>query len=165
MTKVTPDDLAALVQIFDSSDWQEMHLTLGETELFLSKNANAVAPGRAVAMPAFPVQALAPPPAASALAASAPYAPAGGGGAVPTGWTTIRAPNLGTFYRAPKPGAPPYVELGQSVTPETEVCLIEVMKLFTPVRAGVAGIIRQACVGDSELVEYDQLLFLVEPHA
>ena len=47
----------------------------------------------------------------------------------------MRAPNLGTFYRAPKPGAPPYVAVGQRVEAATEVCLIEVMKLFTSVRA------------------------------
>ena len=52
----------------------------------------------------------------------------------------MRAPNLGTFYRAPKPGAPPYVSVGQRVEPTTELCLIEVMKLFTSVAAGVTGI-------------------------
>ncbi len=87
-----------------------------------------------------------------------------GGAAVPPGLTAIRAPNVGTFYRAPKPGAPPYVELGQAVTGDTEVCLIEVMKLFTPVRAGVAGTVREVCVSDGELVEHDQVLFLVEPN-
>jgi acetyl-CoA carboxylase biotin carboxyl carrier protein len=82
---------------------------------------------------------------------------------VPEGLVALRAPNLGTFYRAPKPGAPPYIELGQEVEPDTEVCLIEVMKLFTPVRAGVKGIVREVCVADSELVEFDQPLFYIEP--
>ena len=59
----------------------------------------------------------------------------------------VRAPNLGTFYRAPKPGAAPYVAIGQKVEAETEVCLIEVMKLFTSVCAGVAGTVREVLVG------------------
>ena len=77
----------------------------------------------------------------------------------------VRAPNLGTFYRAPKPGAPPYVAVGQRVEAATEVCLIEVMKLFTSVRAGVAGTVREMLVEDAELVEFDQPLFLIEPLA
>jgi acetyl-CoA carboxylase biotin carboxyl carrier protein len=56
------------------------------------------------------------------------------------------------------------VEIGQGVTPETELCLLEVMKLFTAVRAGVEGVLRQICVGDAEMVEFDQVLFLIEPH-
>ena len=163
MTKVPPEELAALVKIFDSSEWRELHLTLGDTELFLSKNPNAVAPGRVA--PALSAVAAPAPPAAPS-ASEPPARPAAGAGvAVPAGWAAIRAPNLGTFYRAPKPGAPPYVEIGQAITPETEVCLIEVMKLFTPVRAGTTGTVRQVCVGDGELVEFDQVLFLVEPHA
>jgi acetyl-CoA carboxylase biotin carboxyl carrier protein len=75
----------------------------------------------------------------------------------------IRAPNLGTFYRAPKPGAPPYVEVGQRVEPDTEVCLIEVMKLFAPVRAGLSGVVREIRARDGEMVEFDQALIVVEP--
>ena len=62
--------------------------------------------------------------------------------------TAVRAPNLGTFYRSPKPGAPPYVQVGQRVEPSTEVCIIEVMKLFTSVHAGFRGVVRQVLVED-----------------
>ena len=82
---------------------------------------------------------------------------------VPDHWVAVRAPNLGTFYRAPKPGAAPYVSVGQTVDADAEVCLIEVMKLFTSVLAGVAGTVRKVLVEDAELVEYDQPLFLIEP--
>ena len=77
----------------------------------------------------------------------------------------VRAPNLGTFYRAPKPGAPAYVEVGQAITADTEVCLIEVMKLFTPVKSGVDGTVREICASDGQMVEYEQVLVIVEPHA
>jgi biotin carboxyl carrier protein len=70
---------------------------------------------------------------------------------------------LGTFYRSPKPGTPPFVEVGSIISAETEICLIEVMKLFTTVRAGVRGTVREVYPADSDLVEYNQPLFLVEP--
>jgi acetyl-CoA carboxylase biotin carboxyl carrier protein len=78
------------------------------------------------------------------------------------GHVFVRACNLGTFYRAPKPGAPPYVNVGDTVAPDDEVCLIEVMKLFTPQYAGVKGVVREILANDSSLVEFDQPLFLVE---
>jgi acetyl-CoA carboxylase biotin carboxyl carrier protein len=82
---------------------------------------------------------------------------------VPANWVAVTAPNLGTFYRAPKPGAAPYVETGQKVRADTEVCLIEVMKLFTAVRAGTSGVIRQICVADGQMVEYGQTLLYIDP--
>jgi acetyl-CoA carboxylase biotin carboxyl carrier protein len=69
---------------------------------------------------------------------------------------------LGTFYRAPKPGAASFVEIGQAVVPETELCLVEVMKLFTTLRAGMTGIIRQILVSDGEMIETGQPLFVIE---
>jgi len=80
----------------------------------------------------------------------------------PAGHVYLRAANLGTFYKAPKPGASPYVEIGQAVEADTEVCVIEVMKLFTPMYAGVRGIVRKVLVQDTELVEFEQPLFLIE---
>jgi acetyl-CoA carboxylase biotin carboxyl carrier protein len=78
------------------------------------------------------------------------------------GLLAIRAPMLGTFYRAPKPDAPPFVEVGQWVAEEDVVCIIEVMKLFNTVKAGVRGRIAKICAENAQLVEYRQVLFLVE---
>jgi acetyl-CoA carboxylase biotin carboxyl carrier protein len=78
------------------------------------------------------------------------------------GLTPIQAPMLGTFYRAPKPDAPPFVEVGQFVTEEDVVCIIEVMKLFNTVKAGLRGRIAKICAENAQLVEYKQVLFLVE---
>lgn len=75
----------------------------------------------------------------------------------------VKAPSLGTFYRAPKPGAAPFVATGSTIGADSELCLIEVMKLFTTLRAGTAGTIREIYASDGDLVEYDQPLFLVEP--
>ena len=154
MTDIKPSDIEALIETFEGSDWGEMTLAVDGLELFLSKTPGA-RPTPSVATPA-----AAAPPAADARPAAAPRA-----GAAPTHWVAVRAPNLGAFYRAPKPGAPPYVEIGQHVDPTTEICLIEVMKLFTTVFAGVSGVVRQVLVDDTELVEFDQPLMLIEPDA
>jgi acetyl-CoA carboxylase biotin carboxyl carrier protein len=68
----------------------------------------------------------------------------------------VPSPLLGTFYRAPKPGAPPFVEIGSPVEENTIVAIIEVMKLMNTVRAGVRGTVAEIVPGDGTLVEYDQ---------
>ena len=162
---IKPQDVESLIQLFNASDWDEMHVQVGAFELFLS-NDPAAGPTRASAgaapgsIPAAPVAAPAPSPSASAAPAAAPAAH---GFVIPDGLLAIRAPNLGTFYRAPKPGAPPYVEVGQAIDEATEVCLIEVMKLFAPVAAGVRGTVRQILATDGTMVEFDAPLILVEP--
>jgi acetyl-CoA carboxylase biotin carboxyl carrier protein len=83
---------------------------------------------------------------------------------MPSGHVVVPAPSLGTFYRAPKPGAPSFIEIGQAVVPESELCLVEVMKLFTTLRAGVSGIVRQILVSDGDMIETGQPLFVVEPN-
>jgi acetyl-CoA carboxylase biotin carboxyl carrier protein len=162
--KITPHDIEVLVDLFDRSDWKELHLETGGVEIYLSKDpagkriqaeANVAAPAALQAS-----QTVAAPAAATAQS--------GAGGAthiadVPMGWTVVLAPSLGTFYRAPKPGAEPFVHVGQAVTAETEMCLVEVMKLFTTVRAGVSGTVREVYAKDGQLVEFDQPLFLVQP--
>jgi acetyl-CoA carboxylase biotin carboxyl carrier protein len=171
MTDVHPRDIEALLETFDGSTWQELHLKIEGLEVFLSKTPGARAPA-ASAVAHHPAD---PSPFASTHA-TAPAAPrhaiaptVGDVGArsasadAPAHWVAVRAPNLGTFYRAPKPGSAPYVSVGQKVHADTEVCLIEVMKLFTSVLAGVAGTVRKVLVEDAELVEYDQPLFLIEP--
>jgi acetyl-CoA carboxylase biotin carboxyl carrier protein len=68
----------------------------------------------------------------------------------------VPSPLLGTFYRSPKPGAPPFVEVGAAVAEDTIVAIIEVMKLMNTVRAGVKGTVTEILPGDGTLVEYDQ---------
>ncbi|MEO0129060.1 MAG: acetyl-CoA carboxylase biotin carboxyl carrier protein [candidate division WOR-3 bacterium] len=75
----------------------------------------------------------------------------------------IRSPIVGTFYRAPAPDAPPYVEVGDIVKPGQVVCIVEAMKLMNEIESDVAGKIVQILVKNEEPVEYNQELFLVEP--
>ena len=79
------------------------------------------------------------------------------------GFHRIVAPMLGTFYRAPAPGARPFVDVGTRVEEETVVGLIEVMKMMNAVPAGVAGTIVEVCAENAAVVEYGAPLFHVEP--
>jgi acetyl-CoA carboxylase biotin carboxyl carrier protein len=76
---------------------------------------------------------------------------------------TIDAPMLGTFYRAEAPGAAPFVDVGAKVSPDTTVCLIEVMKMMNSIPAGIEGTIVEVCADNAALVEFGQPLFRVEP--
>jgi acetyl-CoA carboxylase biotin carboxyl carrier protein len=159
MTIIPARDIEALVRTFDGSDWDEMRVVVDGFELYLSKNP--ADRGRLASMPSSAVSsATDKPPSPSAKSTSKPAAID-----VPEGMVVVRAPNLGTFYRAPKPGASPYVSIGQKVEPETELCLIEVMKLFTSVTSGVGGTVRKILAEDSQLVEFDQPLFLIDPRS
>ena len=79
------------------------------------------------------------------------------------GLVPIAAPMLGTFYQRPAPGSPPYVEVGTFVKENDTVCLLEVMKVFNSVRAGVKGYVAKVCAESGDLVEYKQTLFWVKP--
>jgi acetyl-CoA carboxylase biotin carboxyl carrier protein len=74
----------------------------------------------------------------------------------------IRAPMVGTFYRAPEPGAPPFVKIGQLVEPDSTVCIIEVMKLMNSIRAGARGVVVQVLVDDSATVETGAPLIVLD---
>lgn len=76
---------------------------------------------------------------------------------------TIKSPMVGTFYAAPSPEQPAYVKVGQKVTEETIVCIVEAMKLFNEIEAEVKGEIIEVLVENGQLVEYGQPLFLVKP--
>jgi acetyl-CoA carboxylase biotin carboxyl carrier protein len=75
----------------------------------------------------------------------------------------VKAPMVGTFYRAPAPGKPPFVEVGQSVEPDTVVCIIEVMKLMNSIEAGVRGVVKEIVVQDAAAVDYGAALMGIEP--
>ncbi len=158
-------DIEQLIEEFQQSGARELHVRADGFELFLSTDSEAGgvdAPSAVVATvasaPAAPVAAR---PAAAPAAAPVASAASAEDLSCPDGGVIVRAPYLGTFYRAPKPGSPAYVEIGDTVTSETEMCLVEVMKLFTAVRAGVAGRVHQVLATDGQMVQADQPLFIV----
>src|SRR5687767_10024369 len=104
--------------------------------------------------------------------ASAPAAPAGagaGGGPPPppvdeeAGYKKITSPMVGTFYSAPSPDAKPFVNVGSKVDEETDVCVIEAMKVFNNIKAEMRGTIAKILVASGQTVEFGQTLFLVKP--
>jgi len=75
----------------------------------------------------------------------------------------IKAPMVGTFYRAPNPEAPSYVEVGQTIEPGQVICIIEAMKLMNEIKSEIRGKILEILVDNAEPVEFGQPLFLIEP--
>lgn len=158
---LTHDDVQRILQLLDASNFDSLHLEFDGLTLDLRRNG-APAPS-AHAQPADAAAAPAPtpaPPAGLAPLASTSTEAIATDAAAPL---EIRAPMLGTFYRAPKPGAEPFIAAGSRVEPDTVIGIIEVMKLMNPVAAGVSGEVLEVVAADATLVEYDQLLARVRP--
>lgn len=165
--ELTEDEILQILKLVEESHFDELHLEMGGLKLIVSKGGRISAAREE------------PPPPATAKSTGAktpvieerkeetetkalktePEAPV----ALEEGLIPIKAPMLGTFYRRPEPGAPPYVEVGSFVKEDDTVCLLEVMKVFSAVKAGVQGYITQICAESGQLVEYGQTLFLVKP--
>ena len=75
----------------------------------------------------------------------------------------VAAPMVGTFFRSPSPGAPPFVEIGSKVKKGDPICIIEVMKLFTTIHAEWSGTVKEIGAENAEFVEYGQMLFVIAP--
>lgn len=106
------------------------------------------------------------PPSASAAphAAVSESAPTSAAEAPPTtSGEIVKAPIVGTFYRAPNPDADPFVKVGDTVGVGDVLCIIEAMKLMNEINSEVAGVVREILVEDAEPVEFDQPLFVIEP--
>jgi acetyl-CoA carboxylase biotin carboxyl carrier protein len=155
---VRADEIEALVADFEASGCTELYVRFEGFELHLSADPAIQPIARRTAVPVSHAgQAPAHPP---QPASSLPSGPTGTDGL--EGFEIVRAPYLGTFYRAPKPGEASYVEIGSVVTAESELCLIEVMKLFTAVRAGAGGTVAHVFATDGQMVEAGQPLFAID---
>lgn len=164
------DSLATLISEFSKSGLAELSVRSGELELYLSSVAGqsgkrrpfgtsqAEAAPHAPASPAAERAATATPAPVPATPVPA-MAPVASPADLPANARIVTAPNLGTFYRAPKPGAAPYIEVGQTIAEGDELCLIEVMKLFTAVRAEFSGQLHAVLTEDGTMVEAGQPLF------
>jgi acetyl-CoA carboxylase biotin carboxyl carrier protein len=157
--------LVRLIESLDSSTFDYLQFQVGDMKVTIGKGAVPMS-APAVAVP--DASAYAPPPRPVSVAdAPAPVqtTPSGkrAAGAAPAGTIEIKAQIMGMFYPQPEPGSPPFVSLGAEVKEDTTVCLIEVMKTFNAMTAGVKGVITEICVKNAQLVEYGQVLFRVRP--
>ena len=157
------DFIQSLIKALDESGLDSIEIERGGTRIRLAKTSSADA-GAALAVHG----GLAPsstPMGSSAVPALAqegplPSSETASGGA---GLIEITSPMVGTFYRAPAPDAPAYIELGATVSPGDTLCIIEAMKLMNELECEVSGVIREICVESAEPVEYGQVLFRVSP--
>ncbi len=147
-------DVAEIARLLEESDFEELHVEQDGLKLTLRRGAapRREAPGSAAAQPA-------------TVPADAGGAPRGGSPAAASGVLEVTAPLVGIFYRAPKPGAAPYVEVGSAVQPDSIIGIIEVMKLMNAVRAEVSGTVVEVLGQDGAVVEYGQVLARVAPGA
>ena len=146
--ELTEEDVREILDLIDSSKFDYFEIEYRGLKLTVSKT-----PVSAPARTAAPATAAAPEPAPGPRKHRE----------IPDGLAAVPAPMVGVFYPAPEPGAPPFVSPGDRVEPDTTVGLIEVMKVFTAVTAGIGGTIEEALTADAKGVEYGEPLFLVRP--
>jgi acetyl-CoA carboxylase biotin carboxyl carrier protein len=140
--------LKKLIDLVQESGIGEIEITEGEEKVRICRQ-----PAGATPMIMAAPQMQMPMAAANAPAAAPPEEPAG---------HTLKSPMVGTFYRAPSPGAPSFVEVGQSVTKGQTLCIIEAMKLLNEIESDVAGTVKAILVENGQPVEYGQPLFLID---
>lgn len=165
---LTHDDVVKILKLIDESNYDEVRLEIGDLKLHVQKHdgarrdvpaepaAERITARAATVAATGTVSAAAPPPAPAVHEAA-------GDEATTEGLVPVRSPMLGTFYRAPAPGEKPFVEVGDKVGANDTVCLVEVMKLFNSVKAGMAGTVAKILVENAAMVEHDQPLVLIDP--
>jgi acetyl-CoA carboxylase biotin carboxyl carrier protein len=165
---LTYEDLLEIVELIKSSaQFSEFHLKVGDIEVDLRRRADsAPAPLPARRAPHAAVQRSGH--VGGGEVSTEPVAPAAERRSPqpqdwPEGSVVVRSPMVGTFYRAPEPGAAAFVQVGQPVSPESTVCIIEVMKLMNSIPAGAGGVVTHILVEDASPVEYGQALIVLRP--
>lgn len=152
-------EIRDLIDFISQTGLNEVNIETKELKLRIKREPDQkvykAAVAAAPAAVAAPVQAAAPAAAPAAPKAEKPAAAAKG--------LEIKSPMIGTFYRTANPDAPPFVSVGDKVTKGQTVCIIEAMKLFNEIESEVSGTVTRIMVENASPVEYDQVLFVVEP--
>ena len=143
--------LKKLIDLVEGSGIAELEITEGEEKVRISRTGSPHAPVNAIVTPAAP--------AAAPLAAATPVS--GEPEATPSAGHMLKSPMVGTFYRAPTPGAKAFVEVGQTVTEGDTVCIIEAMKLLNEIEADRTGMIKAILVENGQPVEYGHALMVI----
>ena len=146
---LTRDDVDEIVKLLDASFYDELRVKTDRFDLHLRRSGDGWTQERAtLGEPRVLGAPSAAPKAESVKAEDADV----------VGFTSVRAPMVGTFYRAPKPGAPPFVEVGAMVEEHQAIGIIETMKLMNSIPAGASGVVAEILVADGTLVEAGQTL-------
>lgn len=179
---LTAADIQRVIGVLADSDWDEAVVTVGDVTIAVARNGATLAASGALAGPIAAAPSVAPManapvaaapsatpsavPVASAPAAAPAVAPTPSGAPTAAGSAVgvqVTAPSIGVFWRAPEPGSPPFVDVGQRVEVGQEMCIIEVMKLMNRVQAPVAGVVVAVHVSNGEAVESATPLFTIAP--
>lgn len=150
-----------IIKLVEHSDVDEVEIEEEGKKIRVAKNRSSSA-GYAQPMMQMPMyQGPVPqaPPAAPAVPAATEEKPK----AAEKKYHEIRSPIVGTFYRAPSPDAEPYIEVGQTVKPGDVLCIVEAMKLMNEIESDVAGTVVKIAVDNARPVEYNQILFFIDP--
>jgi acetyl-CoA carboxylase biotin carboxyl carrier protein len=145
-----------LLALLDSSSATSIEIRRWLTTYRVSREATSPVPAAALHPAVAAAMAAQAAPSAVPAAGTAPEAP-------PTRLLEVKSPMVGTFYRAPEPGAEPYVKVGHRVGTGQTLCIIEAMKIMNELEAEVTGTVREILVEDAQPVEFGQVLFRVEP--
>jgi acetyl-CoA carboxylase biotin carboxyl carrier protein len=154
--------LKKLIDLVQESGIAELEITEGEEKVRINRVGSAVVGGAVMTQAPATVhsdyvsQPAGPSPSSSASPPSPPPAVSEG--------TPVKSPMVGTFYRAPSPGATAFVEVGQTVSVGQTLCIIEAMKLMNEIESDVAGVITKILVESGQPVEYGEPLFLISPN-
>ncbi|MCR9102197.1 MAG: acetyl-CoA carboxylase biotin carboxyl carrier protein [bacterium] len=186
---MTFKDIQELVKLINKSNLTEFKMKDGEFELSIRTNkhqktkpkdqASGTVPAPSAPQPTAPIIQMSPPvqqpyPQAPQPAPAPPApkpqaepaqseAPASEAKADDSNYLEVRSPIVGTFYRSSSPEKPPYVKVGDAIEVGQVVCIVEAMKLFNEIESEIGGKIVKVMVEDAQPVEYDQVLFLVDP--
>lgn len=139
MSDLTPDDVKEILRLIDEAGYEEFEIETPRFSLRFNRSGSAAAPAPS-----------------DNVSQRDHVGPA-------DGLVEVVAPMVGTFYRAPSPGAAPFVEVGAEVDDATQVCIIEVMKLMNSVAAGTRGVVAEVCREDGSPVQYGDVLFRIRP--
>ncbi|MBL5974711.1 MAG: acetyl-CoA carboxylase biotin carboxyl carrier protein subunit [Candidatus Leucobacter sulfamidivorax] len=176
---ISSQDINSIVDALQRSDWDEAVVVIGDVRIAVARNGARLGGGDLLAGPAAPASAapaavvpaapaavvpVAPAPASppAPAHAAAPTAPAAAGEA---GDATVTAPSVGTFWRAPEPSAPPFVQVGDHVDADDTVGIVEIMKLMNNVPAGVSGTVTGINVENGGAVQFGDILVTIRPDA
>lgn len=158
---LSKDDVFKIIKMIEESGYDDVRLEIGDFKLHVQKQASGAPVVEIGGQREAPrTQAAA---GHSAGASASPVSRRGPADKFPDDVIVVRAPMLGTFYRAPAPGEKPFVEAGARVKPDDTVGLVEVMKLFSSIKAGAAGSVLEILVENAVMVEHGQPLMIIQP--
>lgn len=148
------DDIKAVMKLMAEYQLTEFSVESDGSNICIRRESTVAA------VAAAPVVQPLPAPIAAPAAAPAPAAPAAA--PAPAPGTPVESPLVGTFYSAPSPDSAPFVKVGDRVTPDTVICIIEAMKVMNEIKAEKSGVVKEIVAQNGQPVEYGQVLIILE---